>query len=315
MSTKVKPTAAQARKQRQARERRMINDFRPPEGVPLNFEVAGLGMRTAAQLIDILITLMFIAAVMILLGLSDLASWTAISTIGALLFFFIRAPYYVLTELLWNGQTLGKRICRLRVVSSDGRSLAPYSITVRNLMKEMEVFVPGTAIFMAQALDPLEVIILLIWIGVLLAVPLLNRKRQRLGDMIANTYVIYQPQAILMPDLTARAGTEARERFAFLAHQLDHYGAYELQTLERVLHIDTSKFGADVARRHRDNLLEISRKIRDKIEYLDPVPDKDVPEFLEAFYLAQRRFLESRKLFGDAREDKFHKQDDHKALP
>jgi uncharacterized RDD family membrane protein YckC len=304
--------AAKARRARRARERRMINDFTPPEGVPLNFEVAGLGMRFAAQLMDVLLTGLFVGAVMFLLSIMDILPWSGIVTIGSLLFFFIRAPYYILTEILWNGQTLGKRIARIRVVGADGRSLPPYSIAVRNLMKEVEVFYPGTMLLIAQSLSVIEVLIMLVWIGILLAVPLTNKKRQRLGDMIGNTFVIHQPQAVLMPDLSTRPAAEAREKFNFLAHQLDHYGAFELQTLERVLHVDTSKFASDARERHRRNINAIAEKIITKIDYTDRVLPNDVPEFLEAFYLAQRRHLETRKLFGDAREDKFHQVDKEK---
>jgi uncharacterized RDD family membrane protein YckC len=302
-----------ARKQRAGRDSRMIRDFRPPEGVPINFQVAGLGARLAAQITDLVITSLFVLVMILFLAVIDVMSSTALFILFSLSFFFIRAPYYIFAELIWNGQTLGKRICGLRVVSADGRSLRPYSIAVRNLMKEVEVFYPGTMMFAAAALAPGEYIILLIWIGILLAVPLTNKKRQRLGDMIANTYVIHQPRAVLMPDLSTRPAADAREKFSFLPHQLDHYGAYELQTLEKVLHVDTKGYSADIARRHQRNLKAISAKIRSKIDFTDKVEDRDIPEFLEAFYLAQRRYLESRKLFGDAREDKFHKHDDKSA--
>ncbi len=308
MSAEVAETRRHRRRTEPAKPR-LIRDFCPPEGVPLNFEVAGLGMRFAAQITDLLLTGAFVIALMVLLSLSDLLPWTVISTIGSLLFFLIRAPYYVLAELIWNGQTLGKRICRLRVVSADGRSLRPYAVTVRNLLKELEVFVPGTYLVAAPYLGPGEYILLLVWIAILLAVPLFNRKRQRLGDMIANTYVIHQPQTLLMPDLSTRVAEATRERFTFLAHQLDHYGAFELQTLERVLHVKTKGLNREVLSRHAENLVAIADKIRTKIEYLEPVADEDVPEFLEAFYVAQRRYLESRKLFGDARADKFHGDD------
>ena len=306
--------AKRERMVRAARQRRMINDFRPPEGVPLNFEVAGLGMRFGAQLLDLLLTFLFTGAVILLLGILGMP-WSALIVIWSLLIFFVRAPYYILTEILWNGQTLGKRICRIRVVGADGRSLPPWSITVRNLMKEVEVFYPGTMIFAASALDPMEYIVMLIWIAILLAVPLTNKKRQRIGDMIANTYVIHQPVAVLLPDLSTRPDADAREKFSFLAHQLDHYGAFELQTLERVLHVDTARFAYDARKRHEKNLSEIAEKIIAKIDYTDRVRPEDVPEFLEAFYLAQRRFLESRKLFGDARQDKYHHDDAPEARP
>lgn len=309
MRNPVSRTAREARRKRAQMDRvRLINDFRPPEGVPLSFEVAGLGMRFAAQTIDLLITFGFIIALWIVLALLG-ASWSLLAALGSILYLLIRAPYYIATELVWNGQTLGKRICRLRVISADGRSLRPYSVAVRNVMKEMEVFVPLSFMFMDPTADPLEYFLVMAWVAILLAVPMFNRRRQRLGDMMAGTYVIHQPQTVLVPDLATRADAEVREKFAFLAHHLDHYGAYELQTLERVLHVDTHGQGADLVLRHNENLKAIADKIRGKIGYTDPVADGDVPQFLEAFYAAQRRYLESRKLFGDARVDKFHKED------
>lgn len=297
------------RQARQSREKRMIRDFRPPEGVVLNFQVAGLGARFGAQFLDLFLTTILIFGIMILLAVTEVASWEFLSALGALLFFFIRAPYYILAEILWNGQTLGKRISKLRVVSADGRTLRPYSIAVRNLMKEMEVFVPGTALFAIAGLSFFEAIILLVWIAVLLAVPLTNRKRQRLGDMIAGTYVIYQPKAVLMPDMATVAAATAEDRFTFLPHQLDHYGAFELQTLEKVLQTDDRRYSHAMRDRHRRNVAAIVEKIRSKIEYTDPIQPADRMAFLQAFYRAQRQYLETRQLFGDAREDKFHQLD------
>lgn len=309
MSRRPQSVAEKERRARARRERRIIADFMPPEGVPLRFEVAPLGARFGAQLLDLLLTATFAIAVVALLAITDVVPGSAITLIGSLLFLFVRAPYYVATELAWNGQTVGKRAAHLRVVSADGRTLRPWAISVRNIMKEMEVFVPGTALFMSPFMGPVEAIVLLAWIALLLAVPLTNRRRQRLGDMIAGTYVIRQPRAVLMPDLGARAGAPWGERFSFLPHQLDHYGAFELQTLERVLHADTGRMGRIAAERHRKNLADIAGRIRAKIDYTDPVPEREVPAFLEAFYLAQRRYLESRKLFGDARADKYHAED------
>ena len=309
MNAKADITATKARRARKARDARMLRDFRPPEGVVLNFEVAGLGARIGAQMLDLLLTFFLILAIVLLLALTEALSWTAISTIAALAFFFIRAPYYVLAELLWNGQTLGKRMTGLRVVSADGRSLRPYSVTVRNLMKETEVFVPGAALFAISALGVVEVLILLVWITVLILVPLMNKKRQRLGDMIAGTYVIHQPKAVLLPDVAQAAKTDLEQQFSFLNHQLDHYGRFELQTLERVLQVDTSKHDFTAMKRHTDNLSAITEKIRKKIEFTDRIETGDHRAFLQAFYRAQRQYLETRQLFGDAREDKFHQID------
>jgi uncharacterized RDD family membrane protein YckC len=312
MSRLSRRAVERERRARHRRERRLIRDLLPPEGVPLTFEIASLGARIAAQCVDLLATGLLAIAAVALVALTELVSPAALELIGWLLFLLIRAPYYIAAELAWNGQTLGKRLRRLRVVSADGRSLRPYAIAVRNIMKELEVFVPGTMLLMAPVLSPLENAVLLVWIAILLAVPLANGRRQRLGDMIAGTYVIRQPQAVLMPDVAARV--EAGARFAFLPHQLDHYGAFEVQTLEAVLHAGGRSLDPASARRHRQKLRTIAERIRAKIDYVEPVGDADVPAFLEAFYLAQRRYLEGRKLFGDARADKYHADDRKRAL-
>lgn len=291
-------------RERAARRPGLVHELVPPEGVPIRFEVAGLGARVGAQLSDLLLSGTAVTAALVLLALTGEGNLTV--AVGALLFFAIRTPYYVASELLWNGQTLGKRISGLRVVAADGRGLTALAVVVRNLMKEVEVFVPGTWLLVGGG-DLWSSLALLAWILVLLAVPRFNRRRQRIGDMIAGTLVIRQPQAVLLPDLTA-ARAPVADRFVFDSDQLDHYGRYELQTLERVLQADT-RGDAGTAAQRLANLEAIARTIRTKIGYRDAVPDADAPAFLRAFYAAQRAHLERRQLFGETREDKFHRQD------
>ncbi len=306
--------ATKIRKKREremkARDRRLINDFLPPEGVPIKFEVAGLGARLGAQIADLLLTIVFMLALIVLLfaGFAALdIPQTTVLGLAAILSLGIRAPYYIFAELFWNGRTLGKRMMRLRVVSADGRSLTAHSVVVRNLMKEVEVFMPGTYLLVTSEDDPVTSLILIVWISVVLAVVVLNRRRQRIGDMIAGTYVISQPEALLLPDLAAAPAPKAAGRFVFLPHQLDHYGAYELQTLEKILHAGTiPSQSAEAANRHKANMAAIIEKIRAKIDYAEPVSAADNATFLGAFYTAQRVHLEQRQLFGEKRADKFH---------
>ncbi len=317
-----KQSRRQRRRQRPSKvtSRRMmpehlLPDFIPPEGVPLRFTVAGVGARLGAQLTDILITAGFVLGIILLVLLLRVELGDGWSILFSILFLFIRAPYYILTELLWNGQTLGKKITGLRVISATGGSLEAHSVVVRNLMKEMEIFVPGTYLIMAPTLDGLTYVIVLLWIAILLIVPLTNKRRQRMGDMVANTVVIHHPRAVMAPDLTAKvpAHSETAERYPFQSHQLDHYGRYELQTLERVLQAGPPYSGPDAKRRHEQSLQTIMGKILAKIDYPEKVPEADALAFLQAFYKAQRAYLESRRLFGDAREDKFHKEENGKA--
>src|SRR3546814_13599859 len=100
--------------------------------------------------------------------------------VGALLFFAIRTPYYVASELLWNGQTLGKRMNGLRVVAVDVRGLTTHAVVVRNLMQQAEVFVPGTSLLRGGG-DPWSAGAVLAWVAVLVAVPRFNGRRPRTG--------------------------------------------------------------------------------------------------------------------------------------
>jgi uncharacterized RDD family membrane protein YckC len=279
-----------------------------PEGVPLTLKVAGLGVRLSAQLADVLLTLAGAAAILLLLGLMRLTEPHTLFAIAMMLFFITRVPYYVITELIWNGQTLGKRLMKIKVVSHDGGTLGTHAIVLRNLLKEAEIFLPGTLLFTLDAASPVVSLIALAWVVMAFLIPLMNPYRQRLGDLLAGTHVIHLPQPVLLKDLAQQAVPVQAEgtRIVFLSHQLDHYGAFELQTLETLLRADTGRMSPTAYDNHRKTLATVIEKIRRKIGYADPVDPADHPAFLQAFYTAQRAHLEQRQLFGDRRADKHH---------
>lgn len=284
----------------------------PPEGVPLTLRVAGIGVRLTAQITDVLITLTGMACILILLALLNLTRPQTLFAVAALIFFLIRIPYYVVTELVWNGQTLGKRLMKIKVVSHDGRSLGTHAIVLRNLMKEAEIFLPGTLLLTLDSATLIASLTAFGWVVMAFLIPLFNPYRQRLGDLLAGTHVIHLPQPVLLKDL-ARDAPEPREqgrKLTFLAHQLDHYGAFELQTLEGLLRADDRQLSPAAYANHRKTLATIIEKIRRKIGYADPVPPEDHAAFLSAFYTAQRAHLEQRQLFGDRRADKHHAEAD-----
>ena len=120
------------------------------------------------------------------------------------------------------------------------------------------------------------------------------------------------PQPVLLKELARDTPVPTREDRGpvFLAHQLDHYGAFELQTLERLLRVDEQAMTPERRENHRRILAEVIGKIRAKIGYADPVPAAEHLAFLRAFYTAQRAHLEQRQLFGDRRADKHHARTD-----
>lgn len=283
----------------QTQPKRQLENYLPPEGVPIRFDLAGLGTRFGAQFVDVLLTFGGVFLLVLLVVWSGLLPGSAIYTLFLLLVFFVRIPYYIFSELVWNGRTLGKRLTKIRVISTDGRRLTPHQIAARNLMKEVEVFTPVTTLMGAAEMPGTAKWVLVLWMIAVLIIPFTNRRRQRLGDMIAGTVVVDQPKTALLPDL-AKAAMPSSRGYAFHPEHLEIYGRYELQTLETILRSPPKN------PEMRERVHNIAQTIIGKIGYHEKVPRNQEWEFLVDFYRYQREYLESRQLFGDARENKFH---------
>lgn len=278
-----------------------IQQFIPPEGVPIALAIASLGSRLGAQILDIILTALVILVCALAIVFTGGLPTNATTILIILLGFLLRTPYYVLSELIWNGRTLGKRITGIRVINVDGRRLTPHQVTARNLMKEVEIFTPVGLLFTIGSQSALEAWLTVLWLLAVVIVPLANRRRQRIGDMIAGTLVVDNPRSVLLSDLalTAPAAQSSQPAFEFLPEHLDIYGKYELQTLEDVLR-DTTK------KPNTEEIVKIVRTITRRIRYEEPVKPGQELTFLNDFYRAQREHLESLKLFGKARENKYH---------
>lgn len=271
----------------------------PPEGVPIRFARADFGARVGAQMLDLLITygILFIAIFIVFLNIG--MTWETATAFFALLSFMLRIPYYILTELIWNGRTLGKKWVRLRVISLNGRRLEPHQVVVRNLMKEAEVFTPIGLMFGLGTESGWTQFVMFLFLCITISIPIFSKDKQRIGDMIAGTVVVRQPRVELAKELTEMVAVEDAE-FVFEPTHLEHYGKFELQFLEDILR--DPKYDQPAIERDRD----VTRTIARKIGFTDPITSSRARPFLQAFYNAQRAHLEGRALFGDKREDKYH---------
>src|SRR5213082_1299934 len=87
-----------------------------PERVSFDYQVAGLGTRGVAQILDLLIVFALLGALLFVAVAAS--SYTQSATVGTLLFafgaFLIVFGYFWISEALFSGQTLGKRAFRLR---------------------------------------------------------------------------------------------------------------------------------------------------------------------------------------------------------
>src|SRR5882724_8100385 len=105
-----------------------------PERVSLQYDIAGIGSRGAAAVIDTVIQA--VALFVILIALSATAVIGAALRVGAdgggegaaifllalyvLSVFLVTAGYYILFEIIWSGQTPGKRALGVRVIRENG---------------------------------------------------------------------------------------------------------------------------------------------------------------------------------------------------
>ena len=275
----------------------------PPEGVPIPVRLADRGSRAAALIIDLIIIIAVIIAVGVAAAYGaanlSLAAWGLALVI--LVSFLVRSFYFILFELRWQGTTPGKRALGLRVIDRGGGRLRPEAVFARNLMREVEVFMPISILLMGERIGAggWTALFTLVWLGIFVLMPFFNRDRMRVGDLVGGTWVIAMPRAVLSPDMAGPAPSGARpvrpqEGYAFTPAQLDIYGVFELQTLEQVLR-DSGPQAAAM----RD---EVADRIRRKIGWSGP-DVIDSTAFLQAFYAALRARLEAGMLFGRRRRD------------
>ena len=270
-----------------------------PEGVPIEVELADLGARAGAVLIDLVIIFVALFFAVIFVVLVTPATGAIGLALFVILSFFLRCPFFMAFELRWRGQTPGKRMFKLRVVDRRGGALSPRAVAARNLTREIEVFMPATLLsikpsdFGGSGMEDMLSLVALIWCGIFTILPMFNRDRLRIGDMIGGTWVVRAEPVALLKDLSTNPPSR---RYRFTPAELDVYGIAELQVLERLLRQPATRGTMETKK-------DVLNRILDKIGWDDR--DAVVSEsFLDDYYAALRAHLERRALLGDRRADK-----------
>jgi uncharacterized RDD family membrane protein YckC len=284
-----------------------IEEITTPEGLVLRFRVSMVAERIMAFALDLLfIGLIFLAAMILALVLGATAA-LELGVAAAMIFaFLLRHWYFTYFELRGSGVTPGKRNQRLRVIAQDGGPLTGEMIVARNLLRDIEFFLPIVALMAPEALVPggrgPGTLLAISWLLVFLLFPLFNRRRLRCGDLVAGTIVVREPESTLLFDVAeTRKLTSIPSKaptFTFTTEQLSHYGIKELQVLE------------DLFRRREEGrvdaqvFVDISGKVQKKIDWPSAERPTDHIAFLTAFYKAQRAHLERELLLGRRKESK-----------
>jgi uncharacterized membrane protein SpoIIM required for sporulation/uncharacterized RDD family membrane protein YckC len=159
-----------------------------PEHVILDYEIAGLGSRGYAALLDTLILMLslfgLILVIVIFAGIAGTTSSWA-SALMVLGFFAGMWGYFTLFEGFRNGQTPGKRRAGIRVVSETGHAITFGAAAVRNLLRVAD-FLPGFYLIGA-------------------AFVAIHPRARRLGDLVAGTVVVRDRPAEV-PELPVASG-------------------------------------------------------------------------------------------------------------
>ncbi len=284
-------TAAANAKQRAVKAKK-IRQFITPEGIDLELRIASAGLRFGALLVELLLivlTLFLFSLFMLWVGLASRSDVTVVVwMLGA---FVLRTFWFIGFELGSRAATPGKRLMGIRVVARDGGRLTADAVVARNLIRELELFLPLMMLGAGASEDMVSGWIMLagvLWSLTLSLFLLFNRDRMRMGDLIAGTWVVMAQRVKLDADIASDAAGEA---MTFTDTELAVYGIFELQELERVL-------------RGRDPraMREVADAIRAKIGR--PIAEED-DVFLLSYYRQLKARLERKLLFGKRREDKY----------
>jgi uncharacterized RDD family membrane protein YckC len=290
---------------RSNRDRELIT----PEGVVLPITLASRGSRIGALSLDFLF--LGTAFVVVTIALASLAGGVASlmgrlgsggGASGALQFlivawiimaFLVRYAWFLWFELGARGATPGKRLTGIRIAARDGGRLTPEMVIARNLLRDVELFLPIGFIVSAGVDSTPAWLAATAWFAMFLLFPCFNQDRLRAGDVIAGTWVVEAPRRKLEAAMTLREPvTAASAQHRFSDAELMVYGEYELQTLERILREDRA-----------EAIQSVQATIAAKIGR-----DPDVVgarAFLEAYYAQLRARLEAGMRMGKRKADKF----------
>ncbi len=146
------------------------------QNVTINFNTASIGERVLAYLIDLLVIIAYLLVVYLVIGeilkafglLDNLDYWTENAIHGVI---GLPILFYALTqESVFEGQTIGKKLMKIKVIKIDGYQAGFGDYLIRWMFRIVEV----TGIFGIVGIISLMV----------------TKKTQRLGDITAGTAVI-----------------------------------------------------------------------------------------------------------------------------
>jgi uncharacterized RDD family membrane protein YckC len=162
-----------------------------PERVVFQYPIAGIGSRFLAQALDVIVLLVLLMVV----GIGGAAFGAVFHTaqlallIWLLLSFIVLFGYFLVSEAIFGGLTLGKRALRLRVIGDHGEPILFSQAAIRNLVRIVD-FLP-------------------FFYGLGLVTLFVNGRGKRLGDLAAGTLVVRERERVSLYDLASTPAAQA----------------------------------------------------------------------------------------------------------
>jgi len=189
----------------------MLHEVITSEKVPFTYQVAGLGSRFLAAVVDLAFALILLTVGIMAGGVLEVARPGLGVALILLSVFAALFGYFLLFEWLWLGQTPGKKLLGIRVIGWHGTRLTFSQAAIRNLVRLVDVLPAGFGV------------------GFLTAV--CNREQRRLGDLAAGTLVVHQEQADAVRAIHRPLSGIEQARETLLRQRLEQLDRRQKQTL------------------------------------------------------------------------------------
>lgn len=246
--------------------------------IDLEFEIAEFHKRLLAYIIDFGLLIIFLYGMKYALHNEFLFNWGESIGLDILVISVPMLLYSFLTELLLNGQTIGKKIMAIRVISLEGGEATLGQYLLRWITKFFEwPFLFGYIAFSNANVLGYSFITGLFGIAVVIIISVSN-KNQRLGDMIAGTVVVNTKSDLTLADTVFMQidKTDYKVMFPEVMRLSDR----DINTIKGVLTQASKRNNYDMCNR-------VAMKIR---EVLQINTDMHVDQFLEKL-LADYNYL------------------------
>jgi len=257
-----------------------------PFNIDLEFEIAEFHKRLFAYLIDFSLLLIFFISMKYFYygGFADGNIEILKSNMG-LDILTISVPmllYSLVTEVMMNGQTIGKKLMSIRVLSLDGGDPSLGQYMIRWMFKVFEwPFFFGYTILTGESL--FSYIIITGFLGVIVVIIItISKKNQRLGDIAANTVVVNTESAFSVEDTVFMEIKEENYEVKFPG--VLKLSDRDINTIKNVINLF-----------YKENNSQICIRVAIKVqEVLQIHTDMYADEFLEKL-LADYNYLASKK--------------------